>query len=228
MLSTELLVRGQLLVAGLLILTLACRSIPRELERQTITVTASKPINRLELVMGKLLGFVLLCGMLVAAMGVLSYAILWYHGQEVRREARKELAIQEADYRAWRRKIEPDANLKEIAAQGVLYARDPEYPSQAVNFNGKFYRYIDQQPCLKGGSEATVEWRFDEIPVSDWKSWMLLNFLIERVPEEITEREDFDPTGPLKISVEGISRRFPRNFRVKEELELSGRMLTSV
>ena len=220
MLSTELLVRGQLLVAGLLILMLACRSIPRELERQTITVTASKPINRLELVLGKLLGFVVLCGILVAAMGLLSYAILWYHGQEVRGEARKELAVQEEDYQAGRRQIEPNADLKEIAEQGVLYARDPEYPAKPVSFNGKFDPYLDQRACIKGGSEAAVEWRFDEIPVSDRLPWLSLSFLIERVPEEISEKESFDPVAPLKITVEGINARFPRQFQVKEKLEL--------
>ena len=221
MLSTELLIRGQLLVTGLLILTLACRSIPQELDRQTITVTASKPINRLELVIGKLLGFVLLSGLLIGAMGLLSYAILWHHGQTVRRQAQRELAVQEDDYQALRRTIKPDADLKDIAQHGVLHARDALYPIGHVGFNGKFDPYFDQRSCLKGASEAAIEWRFDEIPVSGRLPVLMLNFGIERVPEEITNKEDFDPVAPLKIKVLGIGSPAARNFRAEQELEMA-------
>ena len=220
MLSTELLVRGQLLVAGLLILTLACRSIPQELLKQTITMTASKPINRLELVGGKLLGFAALGALLVGTMGLLSYAILWYHGQQVQTQARIELQRQEEDYQAMRREIEPDADLKDIAQNGVLYAKDPVYPSGHVSFNGKFDPMVAGINCLKGGSEAAAEWRFDEIPVSDRVPALTFNFGVERVPEEIVEKENFDAKAPLKISITGISALAPRQFRVEEELEL--------
>ncbi|NIA07444.1 MAG: hypothetical protein GWP14_07400 [Actinobacteria bacterium] len=220
MLSTELLVRGQLLVAGLLILTLACRSIPQELLKQTIIVTASKPINRLELIAGKLLGFVVLAGMLIGTMGLLSYAILWYHGQQVRNQARIELQTQENEYQAGRRKIAPDADLKDIAQNGVLYAKDPIYPVTQVSFNGKFDPFFNVAACLKGGSEASVQWRFDEIPVSDRVPLLMFSFLIERVPEEIEDKENFDATAPLKIKVTAISALEPRRFRVEEELEL--------
>ena len=221
MLSTELLVRGQLLVTGLLILTLACRSIPQELVRQTITVTASKPINRLELVIGKLLGFILISGLLIGAMGLLSYAILWYHGQTVRRQAQRELAVQEDDYQALRRTIRPNADLKDIAQHGVLNARDPVYPTQQVSFNGKFDQFFDRRSCLKGSSQAAIEWRFDEIPVSGRQTpGLAFNFFIVRVPEEITNKEDFDPIAPLKIKVAGIALG-PRSFRAEQELEMS-------
>ena len=220
MLSTELLVRGQLLVAGLLILTLACRSIPQDLLKQTIIITASKPINRLELVMGKLLGFVALGSLLIGTMGLLSYGILWYHGQEVRNQARLELQIQETDYEAGRRDIGPDADLKDIAQNGVLYANDPVYPTEHVSFNGRFDPFFNMAACLKGGSEASVQWRFDEIPVSDREPLLMFSFLIDRVPEEIVNEEDFDPKAPLRVKITGISSLEPRRFRVEEELEL--------
>ena len=205
MLSTELLVRGQLLVVGLLILTLACRSIPQELAKQTISVTASKPINRLELVTGKLLGFVVLAGLLIGTMGLLSYGILWYHGQQVRSQARRELQIQEEDHQAGRRDIGPDADLKEIAQNGVLYAKDPVYPTEPVNFNGKFDPFFFMVSCLKGGSEAEVQWKFDEIPVSDRVPLLTFNFLIERMSDEILDKENFDPKKPLTIKVTAVS-----------------------
>ncbi len=220
MLATQLLVRGQLLVVGLLILTLACRSIPRELERKTIMVTASKPISLLELVWGKLLGFLLLAGMLVAAMGVLSYAVLWYHGQQVRRQARLELASQQEQYRQGQRQLLPDSDLQEIVDAGVLYARDAVYPSGPPGFNGKYDPLLNQRPCLKGGSGASIQWRFDDIPVTDREPTLALRFVVERVPEEISQSEDSKAIEGLRIKVQGISARLPRRSRVEEEWEL--------
>ncbi|MCK4850722.1 MAG: hypothetical protein KAT11_05185, partial [Phycisphaerae bacterium] len=220
MLTTELLVGGQLLVVGVLILTLACRSIPRELARKTIMVTASKPINLLELVWGKLLGFLLLGGMLVGAMGVLSYAVLWYNGQQVRRQARLELASQQEQYRQMLRQLAPDSDLQEIVDLGVLYARDAVYPAQPPGFNGKYDPLLDQRPCLKGGSGASIQWRFDEIPVTDREPLLALSFVVERVLEEISERKDSEAIEGLRIKVKGMSSRFPRRFHVEEEWEL--------
>ena len=217
MLSTLLLVRGQLLMAGVLMLTLACRSIPRELDKRTIMVTASKPISMLELVVGKLLGLILLGALLAGAMGLCSYAVLWYEGQQVRRQARIQLHAQEQAYQEGTREVEPDSDLREIARRGVLYARDPVWPRDTVAFNGKFDEEIDQRACLKGGSNAGIQWRFENLEVSERLPVLYMNFGIERDPREITKKNDFDPAAPLIIKLKGISIRDPR---LKVEMEV--------
>ncbi|MEI8197866.1 MAG: hypothetical protein WCI73_18375, partial [Phycisphaerae bacterium] len=52
-----ILLRGQEYILLILLLVLACFSLPRERERRTIITTASKPITRLELYLGKVVGF---------------------------------------------------------------------------------------------------------------------------------------------------------------------------
>ena len=54
------LIRGQELIMLVLMFVLACFSLPRERERRTIITTGSKPISRLELIVGKIMGFALL------------------------------------------------------------------------------------------------------------------------------------------------------------------------
>lgn len=217
-LSTILLIRGQLLVAGVLMLTLGCRSIPRELDKRTIMVTASKPINMLELVLGKMLGFILLGGFLAGAMGICSYGVLWYKGQQVRREARLELQVQEQAYRENPGQVEPDKDLRDIVNRGVLYARDPVWPRDRLAFNGKFNDELDIWPCLKGGTNASIQWRFVDLPVSDTVPMLAMSFFVEPVPAEMSEGEGFDPSVPLTIKLKGVSTRDPRR---KAEVEVS-------
>ena len=221
MLSTQLLIGGQLLVVGVLILALACRSIPQELERKTILVTASKPISLLELVWGKLLGFLLLGGMLVAVMGVLSYAVLWYNGQQVRRQARLELITQQEQYERLERELPPDSDLQEIVDAGVLYARDAVYPEGPPSFNGKFDEQLDRWFCLKGGSSANIQWRFNGIEVTAMRVPRLaLGFGVERVPGEMRTKRDSEEARGLRIKIAGIGTRNPRQSGVNEYWEL--------
>jgi ABC-type transport system involved in multi-copper enzyme maturation permease subunit len=55
---------------------LACTNLPREIEDRVIFTIVSKPTTRLEIVLGKVLGFVRVSGLIVLIMGVFTFAYL--------------------------------------------------------------------------------------------------------------------------------------------------------
>ena len=93
------------------------------------------------------------------------------------------------------------------------------YPEGPPGFNGKYDPLLNQQPCLKGGSGARIQWRFDEMPVTVREPALELSFWVERVPGEIRKSEDPKEVEVLKINVKGIGARIPRRSRVSESWE---------
>ncbi len=63
-------------VAIVVPLVLASTSLPREVENKAIFTVVTKPLTRLELLLGKLCGFALLSAVVLAIMGVFSYGLL--------------------------------------------------------------------------------------------------------------------------------------------------------
>ena len=64
------------LVAVLVTLVLACTNLPREMESRVIFTIVTKPLTRLELLVGKVLGLARLAALLLLIMGVFSYGLL--------------------------------------------------------------------------------------------------------------------------------------------------------
>lgn len=55
---------------------LACTNLPREIENRVIFTIVTKPTTRLEIVLGKVLGFIRVSGLIVLIMGVFTFAFL--------------------------------------------------------------------------------------------------------------------------------------------------------
>lgn len=61
---------------------LACTNLPREIENRVIYTIVTKPTTRLEIVLGKVLGFVRVSGLIVVIMGLFTFAFLeWQNVQ---------------------------------------------------------------------------------------------------------------------------------------------------
>ena len=67
-----------LFAAGLLVtvtaIILACTNLPREIENRVIFTVMTKPTTRLEIVLGKVVGFVRVSGLIILIMGVFTFA----------------------------------------------------------------------------------------------------------------------------------------------------------
>jgi len=79
-----------LFASGLLVtitaIILACTNLPREIENRVIFTVVTKPATRLEIVLGKVLGFARVSGLIIAIMGLSSYAYLELQDRRYSRE----------------------------------------------------------------------------------------------------------------------------------------------
>ena len=75
------------LVAIVVPLILSCTSLPREVDNKVIFTVVTKPLSRLELLLGKLMGFARLSGVVLLIMGVFSYLVIaamsWSLGRDL-------------------------------------------------------------------------------------------------------------------------------------------------
>ncbi|HXE56241.1 MAG TPA: ABC transporter permease, partial [Tepidisphaeraceae bacterium] len=69
-----------LFASGLLVtitaIILACTNLPREIENRVIYTIVTKPTNRLEIVLGKIIGFIRVSGLIVLIMGAFTFIFL--------------------------------------------------------------------------------------------------------------------------------------------------------
>jgi hypothetical protein len=62
---------------------LACTNLPREIENRVIFTIVTKPTTRLEIVLGKVLGFIRVSGLIVLIMGVFTFAYLGIQNRQL-------------------------------------------------------------------------------------------------------------------------------------------------
>lgn len=80
------------MLVTMLTIILACTNIPREVETRVIYTVATKPVTRLEIVLGKVLGFVYVSFWVLVIMGAFSLAYLYYLDASNRRAIANQLA----------------------------------------------------------------------------------------------------------------------------------------
>ena len=103
---------------------LACTNLPREIENRVIYTIVTKPTTRLEIVLGKVLGFVRISGLIVVIMGAFTFAFLEWQNVQLSRQVAERL------------KTEPDAGVRRALLgyqqAGLLNTQSLEQP---VDFN---------------------------------------------------------------------------------------------
>ena len=85
-----------LFASGLLVavtaIILACTNLPREIETRVIYTVVTKPTTRLEIVLGKVLGFARVSGSIILIMGIFTYGYLKIRSWSEMAQVRNELA----------------------------------------------------------------------------------------------------------------------------------------
>ena len=72
----RILLTGQEWLVLVMLWVLACISMPRDRERKIVITNTSKPLSRLEMLLGKMVGFPTIAFLLLMLMGLASWGIL--------------------------------------------------------------------------------------------------------------------------------------------------------
>jgi hypothetical protein len=160
----QMLLRSQeftvLMVAGIL----GCMSLARERERRTLMTTVSKPISRLELLLGKVVGLSVMLGALLLVMGGISLTVALVTDRMVRNEAQAIHELQRMDYDRAARTDPPDESLLTLAQRGALRAENYILAPGGVQVAGMVdYTRNPPQRWLKGASGQKAIYRFNSL-----------------------------------------------------------------
>ncbi len=121
----RILLTGQEWLVLVMLWVLACISMPRERERKIVITNASKPLSRLEMLLGKMVGFSAIAFLLLMVMGLASWGILKVEDYRIRREAATQYQLAEDDYRqqsATRPSTPPPQDKLRLSQEGSLFA----------------------------------------------------------------------------------------------------------
>jgi hypothetical protein len=141
---------------------LACLSLPIDIRDKTIHTVVTKPVRRLEIILGRILGLTLVATIFLVVMGMVSYVYLRRSVGASLNELREKLA--EASQRG---DLQREAELKDSINQieSKLIARVPvhstalEGPIRNVGYESAKRKYIEGQ-----STDAAI-WQFDRVPV---------------------------------------------------------------
>ncbi len=166
----NMLLSGQQMLLLVMMWVMACVSLPRERERKTIISTASKPLSRLELLFGKMLGFSTMSALMVLLMFLASYAILAVSDYRLKRDAAETYRLQKQDYsqKVGRQAVgeiatPPDERLARLSEEGSLFAYNYiTVPPRGMSIVGFLELPQDRPPVryIKGGSDEKIVYQF--------------------------------------------------------------------
>lgn len=165
-LYVPILMRGQEYVLLIMMLVLACFSLPRERERRTIITTGAKPLSRLELFLGKIFGFAVLSIVLLAIMGVMSWGILHLANVQIKSKAAQQYERERNDYeKGMAGRSPPSEALRRVAEEGLLRASNYiTAPRNGMQVAGAIdYKTDPPTRYLKGGSTQFMLYRFPRL-----------------------------------------------------------------
>ena len=157
--------RAQALILLVYLGILACVTLPRERERHTLVTTGSKPISRLELLLGKVIGLSAAGAVLLLIMMILTWGYMKVVDFKIRHDAQVLYAMQKKSYDNVLRRMPPDTGVKYLAKHGVLQAQN--YVSGKLSIAG-YVNYQTNPPSrlLKGGSSETLYFEFPSLPAT--------------------------------------------------------------
>jgi hypothetical protein len=124
----RILLTGQEWLVLVMLWVMACVSMPRDRERKIVVTNASKPLSRLEMLLGKMVGFSVIAFLLFMVMGLTSFGILKYEDYSIRQSAAKQYQLAETDYRLQAegkvkgQAMPPPADKLRLAQEGSLFA----------------------------------------------------------------------------------------------------------
>jgi ABC-type transport system involved in multi-copper enzyme maturation permease subunit len=120
-----------LCIAG--VIFLSATSLPHEIEDRTIYGILSKPIARVKVIMGKILGFALLSAILLAIFGLLNMAVIQHLASNLPEEYR-----------------------------GIVKART-EFAASQFDIQGKLHHAREGIAWIEGGRAGIARWTFSDL-----------------------------------------------------------------
>lgn len=147
-------------------------SLPHDIQYQTIYTVVSKPVRRIELVWGRMLGFMGLVTVLVLVFGGISLLYLWrtVHGTIVATEQRAEMALKagnQSEHQLF--KDQADQLRTRMAARvpvfGSLTFLDSKGTAHLHGIDvGQEQSMREPRSHIEGATAATAIWRFGVMP----------------------------------------------------------------
>lgn len=132
---------------------LACTNLPREIDNRVIYSIVTKPITRLEILIGKIAGFAAVSASILIIMGVFTWGFLHVQHWRIMGEIKDRLATEKLE-------PAPEAALNFYANYGLLNARN--YVSTFdVQAYAKYPKYTDTTRVMAGGSDQECLIPFD-------------------------------------------------------------------
>jgi hypothetical protein len=172
------------LVVVLSTLILACTNLPREIENRVIFLVVTKPTTRLEVVLGKVVGFARVSFVILLAMGLFTWGYLQLRSRLLTADLRYRLdrgLVEQVSIPTFRHYVDAGLlNAKTLAdpSKMDIFGRPPAYGSRRRYLNTDGYllvpfilpqdltAYFDPQDAHHAGGGLTVSFRvgFDPAP----------------------------------------------------------------
>lgn len=190
-------IRAQEIILLVYLGILACLALPRERERKTLITTGSKPVTRLELLLGKIMGLGAAALAMLLVMMLFTWAFMKVVDHRIRADAMAVYQVQKKNYNTLVRHVPPDFGLLYTAEHGVLQAQN--YITGTLRIAGMI-NYATNPPTryLKGGSTETVYFEFPSIPAN-----------LTYQPDFLFRFGLLPPGHPAKIHITAIQRDNP-------------------
>ncbi len=136
-------VKSCLFVSGLIVVAtaiiLACTNLPKEIESRVIFTIVTKPTTRFEIVIGKVVGFAQVSGVILLIMGLFTYGYLYVRA--VRMQSRIDTALQAGGLDPAR-----EATYRHFQRAGLLGTKSLEFPASlevlAKPYDGGEFRWL--------------------------------------------------------------------------------------
>jgi ABC-type transport system involved in multi-copper enzyme maturation permease subunit len=168
---------------------LACTNLPREIENRVIYTIVTKPTTRLEIVLGKVVGFIRLSGLIVAIMGIFTFAYLEWQNVQLSRQV------------AARLKTETDAGQRGVL-QGYKDAGLLNTQSLEASTDLQVYSHF---PSLTG----------TQIAVGGQTYWYAVPFSLSRQDQALLEAAAEEPPRAAVYVINTLPLK--RNVPTKDE-----------
>jgi hypothetical protein len=198
-------------------LILACTSLPKEIDNRVIYTIVTKPATRLEIVLGKTLGFACTSAMILLVMGLFSYGYLRVNAAQLTSGIRQRLATlpQSAQSRE---------TLQHYVDQGLLQARKYAQPASlewgappSLQVYAKLPQPSDPARWIFGNNEQNVIFPYELPPeVFDHADAQLIFTLqvATSQPRPLTQKEIenelHDATATTRPTTQGVKTFPPR------------------
>jgi len=141
------------LVVTVICIILACTNLPKEIENRVIFTVVTKPTTRLEIVLGKIVGFARVSGLILLVLGIFTYGYLKIRASLLQRDivARLHSGLVEDLARP---------TLEHYASVGLLNSKGLQDPSD-VQFYARNPKREDRLRWFSGSGEQDVLFAFD-------------------------------------------------------------------